>query len=111
MPFDQKAARVGWHAHGGMVEDDIAPAVQGKQPVYGREITAGDVVGIGFDMCFSVHGAYPPTPSCVTADWVGQAPWQAVIVQIPKTSAVNCFFRNPNKTCNAGERLVRLDTA
>jgi len=47
MPLDQEVPRVGWHTHGGMVEDHVAPAMQRQQPVNCGEVEPGQAVGVG----------------------------------------------------------------
>src|ERR1700677_1600358 len=45
--LDEKVPRVGRHAHRGMIENDVAPAMAGQQAIDGGQIDAGLPVNVG----------------------------------------------------------------
>ena len=45
MPLDQKFALLARHPHGGMIVDDVGPAVVSDQPISRGEVNAGLPLG------------------------------------------------------------------
>src|ERR1700761_8764332 len=59
MALDQKVSRVGGYTHGGVIEDDIAPAVMREQPIDRSQIKPGLCVCVGMNWRRGIHSCGP----------------------------------------------------